>query len=382
MSRIFNRRLPEEAFVWADSLPRSLDIEVVPLHAAAGRILGRDLHAERNMPPQRMAAADGFALRSCDTIGAGDYSPLLLALHPTAARLAHAEATPVRWGDPMPQAADAVLALEFAEVVGTTLAVTRTLAAGDGVAEPGEECRVGELLVPAGRALRPQDLALLAEAGWEKVPVWRKPIVRLLMAGRHATDADGPMLTNLIARDGGCLADVGVALDGASLVAALTRPGADLILVAGATGEGASDHAVASLAQAGVVDIHGVAIHPGGNLALGKVGDTAVVLLPGTPLACFAAYDLLGARILRRLARQPGAWPYRSATLPLARKLASRIGRLELCRVQVRDGLVEPLAVADDRILATVVRADGFVVMPTDSEGGGRGSEVLVHFYD
>jgi len=382
MSRVFNRRLPEEAFVWADTLPRPLDIELVPLHAAAGRMVGRDLHAERNIPPQRMAAADGFALRSCDTIGASDYSPLPLTLQPTAARLAPAEATQVRWGDPMPQAADAVLALEFAEVAGTTLEVTRTLAAGDGVAELGEEFRAGDLLLPEGRALRPQDLALLAQAGWDKAPVWRKPIVRLLMAGRYATDADGPMLTNLVARDGGCLEDVRVALDGTALAAALVRPGADVILVVGATGEGGSDHAVASLAQAGVVDIHGVAIHPGGNLALGKAGDAAVVLLPGTPLACFSAYDLLGARILRRLARLPGPWPYRSATLPLGGKLASRIGRLELCRVQVRDGLVEPLAVADDRILATVVRADGFVIMPADSEGCARGSEVLVHFYD
>lgn len=228
--------------------------------------------------------------------------------------------------------------------------------------------------------LRP--LAMLALLGCVDVPVWRQPVVRILMAGRFARDADSPMLAGLVRRDGGCAETVATAGDAASLGVALTRPGVDLIIVAGASGEGASDHAVPALQQAGAVHVRRVAINPGGEVALGEAAGVPVVLLPGNPLACFAAYDLVVGRLLWRLARLPGPWPYPARTMLLRSKLASTIGRLETCRVKVRDGQVEPLATRDGRRLASVVQADGFVIVPECSEGYGPGAEVLVHLYE
>lgn len=374
------RRLPQAAFDWADAQPLPAATETLPLASAAGRVLATGLVATTDMPARPVAATDGYALQAADTVGAGDYTPLPLQLR--AGVPAAGEAAPVRAGEPLPAGTDAVLALAFAERRGTLLEVADTLAPGDGVVQAGEEWRAGEPLLPAGRCLRPQDLARLAQADIDAVTVWRRPRVRLLLAGRYTRDADGVMLAGLIERDGGEVVDTAAVADSAALVAALQRPGAELIVVAGATGDGGDDHAAASLASAGQLDIHRVAIHPGGNLALGRAGDAAVLLLPGTPLACFAAYDLLGARLLRRLARLPGPWPYRTAHLPLAAKLSSAIGQLDLCRVAVRDGAAHPLAVADGRRLATVVQADGFVLVPPESEGHPRGAEVVVYLYD
>jgi molybdopterin molybdotransferase len=385
MSQILDRHLPEEAFAWTEAFAPPGEVETVLLGEAAGRILARDLRTDEDIPASNRAAIDGFALRSMDTVGAGDYAPLPLDLRPGASGLAQGQARPVASGEPLPEGADAVLPLEFGDAFGLVLSVAAPLAPGDGVAQAGEECRGREILLAEGRRLRPQDLARVALAGYGEVPVWRKPAVRVLLAGRFERDADGPMLANLIARDGGVIESLGAAPDAAFLATALGRPGADLVLVAGGTGEGEEDHAVAGLARAGLVQIRRVAIHPGDSVALGRAGATPVVLLPGPPLACFAAYDLLAARLLRRLARLPGPWPYRSRVLPLAGKIASAIGRMDLCRVRVREGLVgevEPLAVADERILATVVRADGFVLVPQESEGYPRGAEVLVHFYE
>lgn len=382
MSQVIERHAPEQAFAWTEGF-RPLDAaETVPLIESAGRILARELRAAVDIPTQTQAAIDGFALRSADTVGAGDYAPLPLALRPTTQALARGEARPVSSGDTLPAGADAVLPVEFGDVLGAILEVALALAPGEGMAVAGEECRAGEILLAEGRALRPQDLARLALAGFDTVPVWRKPAVRVLLAGRSERDANGPMLAGLIARDGGRPGAAEATPNATSLQAALSRPGADLILVAGAVGVAEEDHAVASLRQVGQVDIRRVAIHPGENVVLGRVGATPVVLLPGAPLACFAAYDLLAARLLRRLAKLPGPWPYRSRVLPLAGKLTSAIGRLDLGRVRVRGDRVEPLAVADARILATAVSADGFVIVPPESEGYGRGAEVLVYFYD
>jgi molybdopterin molybdotransferase len=382
MSRIIERRLSDEAFAWVDALVLSKESETLSLLNAAGRVLAQDIVAAKDIPEQRMAATDGFAVRSSDTVGAADYSPLPLSLRPVASRLAQGECMAICSGETMPAGADAVLPLEIGDIRDVTLEVVQPLVAGDWVAESGEECRSGALLLAAGRCLRPQDLGLLALAGVDKLLVWRKPVVKIVLAGSYQCDADGTMLSSIVLRDGGHLAGVVAIPDGSALADVLADPASDLVLVAGGTGAAAADHALAALKQAGLLEIHRVAIHPGGNVALGRAGGAAVLLLPGTPLACFAAYDLIGARVLRRMARLPGIMPYKNCKLPLASKLTSSIGRLDLCRVRIQEGLVQPLAVADERKLITVVKADGFVIVPEQCEGYGRGMEVLVYLYD
>ena len=69
-------------------------------------------------------------------------------------------------------------------------------------------------------------------------------------------------------------------------------------------------------------------------------------------------------------------------TLPLAGKIASAVGRVDYVRVRVRDGHAEPLAVSGASLLSTTTAADGFVLVPRDSEGFPAGHEVTVHLYD
>lgn len=382
MPRTIERRLSDEAFAWVDALVLPQVFETLSLSNATGRVLAQDILAARDIPEQRMAATDGFAVRSSDTVGATDYSPLPLRLRAAGSRLAPGECMAIGSGETMPAGADAVLPLEIGDIRDATLEVVQSVVAGDWVAESGEECRAGAPLLAAGRCLRPQDLAMLALAGVDKLPAWRKPVVKIVLAGRYQRDADGTMLSSLVHRDGGQLVEIVSISNATELVDALADPAADLVLVAGGTGEGAADHALAALELAGRLEMHRVAMHPGGNVALGRAGGAAVLLLPGTPLACFSAYDLLGARALRRMARLPGVMPYKSCKLPLASKLTSSIGRLDLCRVRIQEGLVLPLAVTDERRLTTVVKADGFVIVPEQCEGYGRGVEVLVYLYD
>jgi molybdopterin molybdotransferase len=68
--------------------------------------------------------------------------------------------------------------------------------------------------------------------------------------------------------------------------------------------------------------------------------------------------------------------------LHLTRKVASRIGSLEFCRVRVAGTAAEPLATEDNRLLATAVSGDGFVLIPENSEGHPAGAQVKVYLYD
>jgi molybdopterin molybdotransferase len=46
------------------------------------------------------------------------------------------------------------------------------------------------------------------------------------------------------------------------------------------------------------------------------------------------------------------------------------------------DDNVEPLALSGASILSSTTRADGFVIVPAESEGYGPGATVTVHLYE
>jgi len=49
--------------------------------------------------------------------------------------------------------------------------------------------------------------------------------------------------------------------------------------------------------------------------------------------------------------------------------------------VQLIGGAVEPLSVSGASVLSSTTRADGFVIVPDDSEGFAAGTEVEVWLY-
>jgi molybdopterin molybdotransferase len=145
---------------------------------------------------------------------------------------------------------------------------------------------------------------------------------------------------------------------------------------------GQEDHAPRVLAEIGELPVHGVALRPASPSGVGFVRERPVFLLPGNPVSCLCAYDLFAGPAVRRLGGRSMDMPYRNAVLPLGRKLVSAVGRVDYVRVQVRDGRVEPLATSGASILSSTTRADGFVLVPRDSEGFGPGEAVQVFFYD
>jgi molybdopterin molybdotransferase len=122
-------------------------------------------------------------------------------------------------------------------------------------------------------------------------------------------------------------------------------------------------------------------MRPGGPTGLGRIEQRLVFLLPGNPVACLCAYDFFAGRAIRALGGRNRAWPYHLIQARLAGEISSPVGRLDYARVQVVDGAVEILAVAGSSALSSTTRADGFVIIPADSEGFAAGSEVDVWLY-
>jgi molybdopterin molybdotransferase len=403
------RHTVDAALAWLDAQLQPLATEIAPLRIAAGRVLAGTVVSGVDVPAFDRATMDGYAVVAGSTDGAGAYSPLPLTVIgdsmpgcPFEGAVSLGEAVRVMTGAPMPRGADAVLPAEWVEAEDHhTSGVTRpsrisALAAvspGKNLGRRGEDIVCGTTLFEPGRVLRPQDLGVLSSVGLGEAQVVRRPRVRLAVTGNellpagqppcgfHIADANGPMLTALIERDGGVVDFPGLVRDDRVAILDALQADADVVIVTGGSSVGIEDLAPTLVAEHGELAVHGIAMRPSSPTGMGRIGERLVFLLPGNPVSALCAYDFFAGRAIRALGGRSRTWPYRSMRGTLSRKISSPIGRLDYARVKIVDGFVEPLAVAGASVLSSTTRAEGFVIVDDDSEGFAAGADVAVWLY-
>jgi molybdopterin biosynthesis enzyme len=159
------------------------------------------------------------------------------------------------------------------------------------------------------------------------------------------------------------------------LAAALADDTVDAVVAIGGTGMGRVDASVRTLARLGSVEVHGIALTPGETAAFGCVGGRPVLLVPGRLDAALAVWLVIGRAMLARLCatnENPAA-----VATTLARKVASPLGLMEVVPVRVRSAQAEPIA-SGYWPLHAIAQADGWILVPPDSEGYPAGAEVMV----
>jgi molybdopterin molybdotransferase len=398
------RSTVDDALAWIDSeLPPfgDLEIEEVSLLSAAGRVLARDAVSAVNVPGFARAMMDGFAVVADDTQGATSYNPLPLPIigdsfpsHPFDGRVVPGNAVRIMTGSPLPVGADAVLPIENAQIDGRQVLVLGEVSPGKHVGKLGEDVRAGDVVQRACQVLRPQDIGMLSSLGFSHAPVVRRPRVRILITGNEVlpmgtppagfriTDANGPMLAALVTRDGGEPICGAIVPDDRDAILAALRDEADVILVSGASSVGQEDFVPCLLAEHGELAIHGIAMRPSSPTGMGWLDGRLIFLLPGNPVSCLCAYDFFAGRAIRVLGGRSRDWPYRRLMARLSHKLVSVVGRVDYARVQVRGTTADPLAIGGASVLSSVTRADGFVIVPMNSEGFPEGADVEVYLYE
>ena len=389
-----------DAFLRAHTTP--LPAEEVELRACAGRVLADDVRSSVDVPGFPRASMDGYAVRGEDTFGATAYEPIALAVLgetlPGCAfpgRVGRGEAVRVMTGAPLPAGADAVVMAEACVEQGGRVEVSEAVAPRKHVGGVGEDICRGDLVLSRGRRLRPQDVGLLASIGVARPRCVRRPRVALVITGDEllpagstpggvrVVDSNSPMLAALIARDGGELLPFELLPDQPERIrAALASTQSDVVLVSGGSSVGSEDFAPRLLAELGSLDFHGISMRPSSPAGVGRIGSRFVFLLPGNPVSCLCAYEFFAGPTLRGLGLRPRAWPHRRVTLPLARKIASAVGRSDYVRVAIEAGCVVPVATAGASILSSTVRAAGCVIVPRELEGMPEGACVEVLLYD
>jgi molybdopterin molybdotransferase len=344
----------------------SFDLSVGPIEPreeAVSKALGLTLAASaviaEGHPKAALAQRDGYAVRSDATLDASSYAPAPLS-----------GAVRIDTGDAMPAGADAVATLDAVQTRGAEISALVPVAPGEGMLAANADAAAGLQLRLAGARLRRIDVALLTALGVERVLV-RQPRVRIVRVG------DGKIIEGIAALIGAAIdGESGIAVhDDIALEAALTDDGEDMVVAIGGTGSGMNDKSVRLLARVDELAYHGIGITPGETTAVGFSGPRPVLLLPGLIDAALAGWLTVGRRMLaRRAFRLIEEQPFAAE---LARKIASPLGLAEIVAVRRRLGKVEPVAQGYLSMQA-LAHAEGWILIPADSEGHQAGSRVVV----
>jgi molybdopterin biosynthesis enzyme len=353
-----------EALARLDALALPVAPHEIETARAALRVLAADAVVPAPVPVTAIALRDGWALRADQVGDAGPYSPVPIVPAPEW----------VDVGAPVHAPADSVV---VADAVRTTAGVAEAIAAampGEFVLAAGADASPDRPLRCAGEQLRATDIAMLRAAGVPRVRV-REPRLAIFTANAVVDAIDdvvSPLIADAVAKAGG-VATLERAAEDKTLATMLNRAAVDGFIVIGGSGCGRHDASVRTLAQRGQVAVHGIGLVPGETAALGAVGQRPVLLLPGRLDAAVAVWLVLGTRMLARLSGLNEPAP--GSRVTLARKITSTVGLAEVVLVRRTAEGLEPLA-SGHFPLHTLARADGWVLVPADSEGYPAGAAV------
>ncbi len=374
-------------------------VETLALAQSDGRVLAQDVRAEAGLPPFDNSAVDGWA------VAFADIDPKGRTTLPVRGRIAaggSAEgvaaggcAVRVFTGAPLPALADTIFMQEDVVRQADEVVLPPGLKRGANVRRAGEDVARGSLVLPAGRRLRPQDLALASALGRVGLPVRTRLRVALLSNGDEVQepgtplrsgaiyDANRVMLRAMLERAGAMVTDLGIFGDDRDALRDSLADAArhhDLIVTSGGVSTGEEDHVKAAVEAAGSLVFWRIGIKPGRPVAMGVIRGTPLLGLPGNPVAAFVTFCYVVRPVLDRLA---GALPQAPLSLPvaLAFDYRKKLGRREFVRVNLESradgGLVaRQFPKIGAGVITSLTEADGLVVLAEDFESIETGTIV------
>jgi molybdopterin molybdotransferase len=284
--------------------------EIVDLSSALGRQLSQDVAARLFAPFADVSAMDGYAVRFRDV--AEGAVPLKVTGEIPAGKVAPGpigpgEAMRIFTGAPLPPGADHILIQEDADRNGDLIRVSRAQDAPRYVRQRGRDFAEGEVILAAGTALGPADLALAAASNHAALPVRRRLRVAIITAGDELRPAGSPLAPGQIVESvspalealakvwGADVIRVPIVPDSVAAIRAALEaaPSADVIVGVGGASVGDYDFTRKAFQESGAETVFaGVAVRPGKPTWFARLGQQRVLGLPGNPASAYVCAHL------------------------------------------------------------------------------------------
>jgi molybdopterin molybdotransferase len=307
---------PDEALQLVLDSAKPAQPSHVPLDEACGLRLAETVRADRDYPPFARALIDGYAARCEDAGSAVEIVGQVQAGQEAGAAVRAGHGVEIMTGAPCPPGTEAVIPKEQARRDGDHVVLPEAIAAGQGIAAQGSECRAGRIVASPGERITPLVVAVLASVGVRQVLVLPRPSLAVITTGAELVpldrppgpaqirDSNGPML-GALARGMGLPGPLPLHADDTveAIVRALGRASDRAIVVlTGGVSEGAYDVVPQALKMFGAeIVFHKVRQKPGKPLLFARNENQLLFGLPGNPLAAHLGFCRYVAAAARRM---------------------------------------------------------------------------------
>lgn len=377
----------EQAFRAVMRRAKPLKSETIDIFQSLGKTLARSIKADRDLPPTKLSAMDGYAVRIQDI--QNDTTQLKI-IGECAAGIAtdlivqNGQAARIFTGAALPKGADSIAIVEQTVERGEIVEISGPVARHAHVLNRAEIAKKGQTLLAAGVRIGPQQLGVCAAVGAAKIEVVRSPRISILCTGEelrtvydavepHETrNSNGPMLEAI-------LHEMGFDCRFETLPDHLKKiqkkietrlRQSDVIVLTGGASKGRYDYVREAIERCGAkVHFHGVSMKPGKPQLFATLPDGRCLFgLPGNPLSAMTGMHELVLPALRRMSGRPAnqCRPGIQAILtkPVTNKgdrLRMILGRLTIKSAQI---YVQPILSKNSADLAAGGHADGALLVP------------------
>ncbi|MBW1700852.1 MAG: molybdopterin molybdotransferase MoeA [Deltaproteobacteria bacterium] len=411
MESFFKVKRPEEVLEIIDQFGPSGE-EQIPLEQALGRVLSKEMIAPENLPDFFRSTMDGYAVQAKGTFGASESIPALFYVSGEVLMgqapemvVSEGQAVKISTGGMLPEGADGVVMVEYCHLLDeNTLEISRTISPLENVIQPADDFGQGDVVFKKGRALRTQDLGLMAGFGQSEITVYKKPKIAIISTGDEIVAIDEQPLPGQV-RDinrytlsafcrrvgaeplylGLCPDDFEKLKD--MVEKALAR--ADTVWLSGGSSVGTRDLTlkVFEILPDFELLVHGISISPGKPTIIGKSGSQPVIGLPGHVASALVVAEVFLTRLVSRLSGRVDfhSRPQTRIEAELSRNVESASGREDYIRVKLfqrGDTLIAEPIFGKSGLLSTLIEADGLIRVDMNTEGLYQGQKVKVILFD
>ncbi|MFO8084182.1 MAG: molybdopterin molybdotransferase MoeA [Desulfobacterales bacterium] len=406
MKEFFKVTPLDQVLAYADGF-QPVGMEEVAIFDTPGRILGENVTSRENIPNFNRSIMDGYAIRASSSFGASEANPAYLTIKGTVGMgektdlsIGPGEAAKIATGGMLPGGADAVVMVEHADFLDdTTIEVYKSVAPGQNVIMEGEDIEQGQKVLSSGQKIRPQETGLLAALGYQKVKVYKKPLVAVISTGDEIVginempragqvrDINTYTLYGQILKAGGVPRPYGIVHDDYRSLYDVCQKAleeTDMVLISGGSSVGVRDFTIEVLSNmpSSEILVHGITISPGKPTILARSSGKPFWGLPGHVVSAMVVFAIVTRPFLEKLSGVSfSSHRQYCCKARMTRNIVSAQGRVEYVRVRLKqtDGVLsaEPI-LGKSGLIRTMVDADGLVAIDMNTEGLDKGQEVEV----
>lgn len=353
-----------------------------------GRVTAYAIFALVSSPNYNASAMDGIAVKAKTTFDASESNSVRLKIN--------TDFIYVDTGDPILDPYDAVIMIEDVVVVDdSTVEIIKAASPWQDIRPIGEDIVANEMIIPSNHSVRPVDIAAMLAGGVNSFKAYRKPKVGLIPTGTEIIEpgetldlgkiieSNSRMFEGLVKEYGGEAIRYRPIPDDYQLLKQGIMKAVqqnDMVIINAGSSAGSEDYTVKLIAELGEVLVHGIATKPGKPAILGIVEGKPVIGIPGYPVSAYFVFENFAKPVIKGFVRQP--IPAKDTVdAVLSKRVVSSLKHKEYVRIK--------LGMVDNKLIATplsrgagatmsLVRADGILVIPQNSEGVEGGETINV----